>query len=230
MKLPSLLIAACAATLSARAVVVTEPTRTFTVGYDLTDIVNPGAVFHETITDSAIVSLTDVRVGLHLTGRGAGGFAAEMFVSLNQDLSVTSVLLNRVGVSGGNPFGFGYDGWNVDLADAGAGGDIHAASLVSGVLTGEFAPDGRTSATSGERLALLGLFNGRLGNGDWYLNVADLAAGGTMRLESWSLTLTGDNGVAEVPESGSDAAGWLTAFVVGVSALWTRRHRKPAVS
>ncbi len=72
MKLPSLLIATCAATLTVRAVVVTEPTRTFTVGYDLDDIVNPGAVFHETITDSAIVSLTDVRVGLHLIGRGVG--------------------------------------------------------------------------------------------------------------------------------------------------------------
>ncbi len=152
-----------------------------------------------------------------------------MFVSLNQDLSVTSVLLNRVGVSGGNPFGFGYDGWNVNLADDGAGGDIHTTSLVSGILTGEFAPDGRTSTTSSQRLAMLDVFTGRLGNGDWYLSVADVAAGGTMRLESWSLTLTGDNGVAAVPESGSDAAGWLAAFVAGISALWTRRHRKPAV-
>jgi hypothetical protein len=144
MRTLPLVAAAIAATGAAHGVIVTEPTRTYAVGYNLADVVNPGAFFQQTVTDSDIVSLTDVRVGMHLVGRGVGGFAGELVVSLNKDLSVTSLLLNRVGVSAGNSFGFGYDGWNVTLADDGAGGDIHAASLVSGILTGEFAPDGRT--------------------------------------------------------------------------------------
>ncbi len=221
MKLLPLFTAALGTTLAARAVVITEPARTYAVGYDLADLANPGAVFQQTITDSAILSLTDVRVGLHLVGRGPGGFASEMVVSLNKDLSVTSLLLNRVGVTSGNALGFGYEGWNVSLADGAAGGDIHAASLVSGVLTGEFAPDGRTSPTSALRPAQLGLFAGGTGNGAWYLSVADLAAGGTMRLESWSLTLTGENGLVEVPEASTWAAGLALALLGGYG--WRRR-------
>ncbi len=221
MRTLPLVAASIAATAAAHAVIVTEPTRTYAVGYNLADVVNPGAFFQQTISDSAIVSLTDVRVGLHLVGRGVGGFAGEMVVSLNKDLSVTSVLLNRVGVSAGNSFGFGYDGWNVTLADGGIGGDIHEASLVSGILTGEFAPDGRTSPASALRPALLNVFNGGTGNGDWYLSVADVAAGGTMRLESWSLTLTGENGVAAVPEAGTWFAGMILAGCVGLRT-WRR--------
>lgn len=224
MKPLTLCAALCGTAFVAHAVIVTEPTRTYAVGYNLADVVNPGAFFQQTITDSAIVSLTDVRVGLHLVGRGVGGFAGELVVSLNKDLSVTSLLLNRVGVSAGNSFGFGYDGWNVTLADGGAGGDIHEASLVSGILTGEFAPDGRTSPASALRPALLGVFNGGTGNGDWYLSVADVAAGGTMRLESWSLTLTGDNGAPAVPEAGPWAAGLVLAALVGGNRLWSRRR------
>lgn len=222
MKLPSLFTTLlCGTAFSAQAVVITEPTRTYSVGYDLADIVNPGAVFQQLIGDSTIVSLTDVRVGLHLVGRGVGGFASELVVSLNKDLTVTSLLLNRVGITGSDPLGFGYDGWNVSLADGAAGGDIHHASLVSGILTGEFAPDGRISPTSALRPATLGLFNGGTGNGDWYLSVADLAAGGTMRLESWSLTLTGDNGQAEIPE----ATTWAGGVVVVLLSLVGRRRR-----
>jgi hypothetical protein len=221
MKPLPLVAALCGTAFVAHAVIITEPTRTYSVGYDLADVVNPGAFFQQTIADSTIVSLTDVRVGLHLVGRGVGGFAGELVVSLNKDLSVTSLLLNRVGVSGGNPFGFGYDGWNVTLADDGAGGDIHAASLVSGILSGEFSPDGRTSPASALRPALLNVFNGGTGNGDWYLSVADVAAGGTMRLESWSLTLTGENGVAAVPEVGTWFAGIFLAGCVGLR-MWRR--------
>jgi hypothetical protein len=223
MKPLPLVAALCGTAFVAHAVIITEPTRTYSVGYDLADVVNPGAFFQQTIADSTIVSLTDVRVGLHLVGRGVGGFAGELVVSLNKDMSVTSLLLNRVGVSAGNSFGFGYNGWDISLADTGSGGDIHAASLVTGILTGEFTPDGRTSPTSALRPALLNVFNGGTGNGDWYLSVADVAAGGTMRLESWSLTLTGDNGAAAVPEAGTWVAGLLVAGLIGLRVGCGRR-------
>lgn len=195
------------ASAAVSAAVITEPTRFFAVGYDLADLEFVPVTFLQSINDSAIVSLTEVRVGLHLVGRDGGGFAGEMNVQLNRDLSATSVLLNQVGVDGGNPFGASYDGWNLVFADNAGGGDVHLVSLVSGVLTGDFAPDGRLGPTDAARPALLSVFQGLSGNGDWRLSVADLELGGTMRLESWSLTLSGSTDVSGVPEASSWAVG-----------------------
>jgi hypothetical protein len=203
------------------AAVITEPTRFFAVGYDLADLEFVPVTFLQSITDSAIVSLTEVRVGLHLVGRDGGGFAGEMYVQLNRDLSLTSVLLNQVGVDGANPFGAPYDGWNVLFADNAAGGDVHVASLVSGVLTGDFAPDGRYGPTDVARPALLNVFQGVSGNGDWRLSVADLELGGTMRLESWSLTLSGSTDIDAVPEASSWAVGFGLLGLAGFGG-WQR--------
>ena len=58
-------------------------------------------------------------------------------------------------------------------------------------------------------------------NGDWRLAVGDLAAGGTMRLVGWSLTLTGET---VVPETSTVAAGAAVGLVVGFA--WLRRRPK----
>lgn len=210
-------LAALALGSSAHAALITEPIRTFVVGTDLADVTDPPMSLLQTIMDSAILSLTEVRVGLNLVGLEEGsGFASEMFVSLNKDLSVTSVLLNQVGRTDGDPLGFGYNGWNVAFRDGATGGDVHEASLVSGVLTGEFEPDGRANATGVLRPLLLNVFNSGPGNGDWRLSIGDLEAGGTMRIESWSLTLTGDT---EVPEAGTWAAVVTLGIILAFRAL-----------
>ena len=71
---------------------------------------------------------------------------------------------------------------------------------------------------------MLQVFVGQAGNGEWSLNVADLDYGGIMRLESWSLTLTGLTAVSPVPE----ATGW-GGMGVGILAaawrLWVSRRR-----
>jgi subtilisin-like proprotein convertase family protein len=67
----------------------------------------------------------------------------------------------------------------------------------------------------------LGAFNGGTGNGDWRLNVGDLAEIGTMRLVSWSLTLTGEDTVSAVPETSTWAAGAGLAGLL--AARWLRR-------
>ena len=208
---------------TAHAVVIVEPTRTFTEGVDIADIQDPTVSFLRTVTDSAIVSLTKVEVGLTLVGRGDGGFAGEMFVSLNKDLGSSASLLNRVGVSTGDRLGQPYDGWDVTFSDGAVNGDIHTSTLSSGVQSGIWQPDGRIFATDTARTLQLGIFNGGTGNGAWRLNLADLAAGGTMRLQSWSLILTGDNGIAPVPEP-AEMAGVAGLGLLAVAA-WRRRKQ-----
>jgi hypothetical protein len=69
--------------------------------------------------------------------------------------------------------------------------DAHLQDIGSGVMTGEIQPDGRLKPEDVLRPAMLSAMLGGEGNGNWYLSVADLDFGGTMRLESWSLTLAG---------------------------------------
>jgi hypothetical protein len=215
----SLVAVALTTTAATAQTTLTESTRVFTVGTDIGDIQDPPLTFLQTVSDSAIVSLTRVEVGLHLVGTTPGsGFASEMYVSLNKDLGQSSVLLNQVGITLGDPVGQGYDGWNITLRDDAINGDVHGAILGSGTLTGIWAPDGRTEATSSSRPATLSLFNNDAGNGAWRLVVADLAPGGTMRLESWSLTLTG---YTAVPEPASVTA--LTGLGLLAVAVIRRR-------
>lgn len=171
--------------------VVVEPTRTFTVGKTLSDLQDPPLTVSATIMDSPIKILTEVKVGLNLVGVPAGrGFASEIYVSLNKDLEVASILLNQVGLRDNDPVGFGYDGWQVTFSDS-AASDVHLQDIGSGVMTGEIQPDGRLKPEDLLRPAMLAALTGGVANGQWHLSVADLDFGGSMRLESWSLTLSG---------------------------------------
>ena len=94
--------------------VVVDATRTFTVGKTLSDMQDPPLTVSATVTNSPIKILTEVKVGLHLVGSPSGrGFASEIYVSLNKNLRVSSILLNQVGVRDSDLVGFGYDGWQV---------------------------------------------------------------------------------------------------------------------
>jgi hypothetical protein len=171
---------------------VVEAIRSFAVGEDLRDLQDPPKTVTAEITDSRILDITEVRVGLNLVGVSSGaGFASEMVVSLNKDFSATAMLLNKVGVTLADGAGFGYDGWDVTFRDSASAGDVHTLEWPSGVMTGEVQPDGRVLPESSDRPARLSALNGQVGNGTWRLSVADLHLGGTMRLESWSLTLVG---------------------------------------
>jgi hypothetical protein len=124
-------------------VVFTEPPRTWSVGYDIPDLQDPPVTFQIVIADSAILQITDIQVGLRLQGTTPGaGFASEMFVSLNKDLGASAILLNQVGLSAVDAVGFGYDGWNVRFQDSAANSDVHVGLLESGVLSGDWEPDG----------------------------------------------------------------------------------------
>lgn len=154
----SLLWLAC--TVAQAGGVVVDATRSFTVGKNLSDLQDPPLTVSATITNSPIKILTEVKVGLHLVGEPSGrGFASEIYVSLNKDLQVSSILINQVGVRNSDLVGFGYDGWQVTFADS-ASSDVHLEDIGSGVMTGEIQPDGRLKPEDVLRPALLSALAG----------------------------------------------------------------------
>ena len=133
--------------------------------------------------------VTNVQVQLDITG----GFNGDLYAYMLDPQGQMVVLLNRPGVTSGNPFGYSDAGFNITL-DGAATNDVHfyqanTYSIASGQLTGTWAADGRninpqspgsvfssTSPTVG-----LNLYNGVNGgdlNGTWTLFIADLATGG----------------------------------------------------
>lgn len=181
----------------------------------IADLQDPPVSFLLSVTDSQIASLSWMTVSLRLVGSEEGlGFASEMYVALNRNLGATSILLNEVGVSAEDPVGAYYDGWDVTFADN-AESDAHWASLESGYLTGLWQPDGRVDAQSSDRPQMLSVFNGSAGNGDWRLVIGDLYQGGTMRLESWSITMAGFTHDETVPVPEVSAPAWILALAGG---------------
>ncbi len=182
------------------AAVITE-SYTFNVGSTAGDIPDGGStLFSQLVSASQIVQLTEVQVSLDL--KDSSGWAGDMFVSLNRDLGTqTAVLLNQVGVTGVDSLGFGYNGWNVVFKDSAANGDVHLGQPTASatILTGSWQPDGRLSPSGSSRTALLDVFNSAAANSTWYLHVADLSSSGTMTLNSWTLSFTGDTS-SSVPE------------------------------
>ena len=217
-----LLTAALLGVLPALGAVVITESYTFNVGSTAGDIPDGGSsTFSQLVSASQIVQLTEVQVSLNLKGNPAGsGWAGDMFVSLNRDLGTqTAVLLNQVGVTGSDPAGAGYDGWDVVFRDSAANGDVHLGQPTgsASILTGSWQPDGRLSPSGSSRTALLDVFNSAAANSTWYLHVADLSNGGSMTLDSWTLSFTGAAGAA-VPEP-QDFAAIAGASLLGFALV-----------
>lgn len=220
-----LAIAALLSSWTTACAAVVSQTFTFPVGGSAGAVSDAGIplTLSQTIAGSGITTLTEVRVGLNLRGTTSGsGWAGDLYVSLNRAGVTTSVLLNQVGVTGSNPAGFGFDGWNVTFRDNAPNGDIHLAQPAgpATILTGEWQPDGRLDPASSTRSALLAGFNGFSADTAWHLTLADLNPTGTMSLQSWSLTFTGFEAVPEPSESMLAAGAVLAGFV-----LWRRRRK-----
>ena len=160
-------------------------------------------------------TITNVTLGLNLTG----GFNGDLYVYLRHG-DVFSVLLNRTGVGGTDPYGSADSGFNVTFSLS-AADNIHFYQNLAydlngdGQLTGAWQPDGRaidpqsspSIFDSTSPSATLDLFNGTNPNGTWTLFLADLSNGAQSELIGWNLQIT------TVPEP----PAWA---LLAMGALW----------
>lgn len=141
--------------------------------------------------------VSNVSVNLNITG----GFNGDLYAYLAGPAGQFAVLLNRVGVTSGDPFGYFNTGFNITLDNSGANVHNYQSGGYSlnggGQLTGIWNADGRNVSplSSGSifdaasTASNLTLFNNTLANGTWTLFLADLSGGGQSTLVSWGLTI-----------------------------------------
>lgn len=183
---------------------------------------NPTGAFWEIQVDglSADQSVFDVKVTLNL----AGGYNGDLYAYLTFG-DYLAVLLNRVGKTSGNAFGYGDAGFEIVL-DSAAAGDIHLyRETPNWSITGGAAwqPDGRNAdpfnvTDETPRAASLDVFAGVQPNGTWTLFVADMAGGdaSSSELVNWSIQ------IYSVPEPSSLVLSLLGGF--GLLAMFRRRR------
>jgi subtilisin-like proprotein convertase family protein len=168
---------------------------------------------------------TNLTVSLNISG----GFNGDLYVSLLSPNGTMVVLLNRVGMSSANAFGYSDAGFNITLAAAGYN-NVHnyqsySPTFSSGQLTGTWAPDQRAISPDSDPSLFdaaptgnnFNAYYGNDPNGVWTLFAADLSGGGEATLVSWGLT------ISTVPEPTTTAL-----LGGGLAALWwmNRKHRK----
>ncbi len=148
-------------------------------------------------------SMSDLSVTLQFSG----GYNGDLYAYLSHG-GVLVPLLNRVGVTTGNAFGYGNTGFDITLNSGVGYHDVHFYQNYSpsyngnGQLTETWQPDGRTldplsspgSFTPSNERVNFGAFNTVNPNGTWTLFIADLSSGAQSQLTGWSLAIT------EVPE------------------------------
>ncbi len=183
-----------------------------------------GTFSQGTIASSVPGTVGQITIDLNLKGvTPAGGFTGDLYIALYHG-GKASVLLNRPGRDGTNPFGYDDTGdLHVTLDDS-ALHDIHVYQNVTGALppaglTGRWQPDGRTAnlnsvISADARTATLNQFVGTPIQGDWVLFMADVSGGGTTQLTGWTLH------IVAVPEPKAMAPG-----LAGLLALWAFSRR-----
>lgn len=176
----------------------------------------------------ALGLISSVTVSLDITGGNNG----DLYVYLDDPAQNIAILLNRAGLSSGNPFGYSDAGFNITLSDD-SPNNIHYygndnPTFTGGQLNGTWAPDAQNldpahstgaqfDSTAPNPAFDLSSFIGDGANGQWTLYVADVVSGGDQpTLVSWGLT------VVTVPEPQT----WLL-LAGGVGMLVAlNRHRK----
>lgn len=172
------------------------------------------------------IHMTSVSVTLNISG----GFNGDLYAYLSHD-GVLVPLLNRVGVTSGNAFGYANSGFNVTLRDGGAGnqGDIHWYGG-GGAPAGIYEADGRTvdplaspGAFDSSPRVNLGAYNFHDPNGSWTIFFADLSSGEQSTITGWSLNITA------IPEPVNVALGLLggVCLALGLARMLPARGLAP---
>lgn len=163
-------------------------------------------------------TIANVTVGLDISG----GYNGDLYAYLAGPTGGFAVLLNRVGTTNGNSFGYSDSGFNITLDDSGGNNNVHYYEnfvLPVGALTGTWASDGENvdpnSGLTGTSpsMATLASLDGTDPNGTWTLFIADLSGGGQSTLLNWTLNITA------VPEPQMWVMGMLgAALLIGINA------------
>lgn len=191
-------------------------TETYTfsgLNLDIPDGNLSGLVYQQTIS-SSITEINFITVTLNISG----GYNGDLYCYLSHS-SGFAALLNRVGRTAGDSFGYGNGGFNVTFSDA-AATDIHAYQTVSyslngsGQLLGTWQPDARnvdplSVLDTSTRSAYLSSFDGLGASGQWTLFLADMSGGDVSTLNGWSMEITG------VPEPVTTALAIFATLAVG---------------
>lgn len=145
---------------------------------------------------SAIGNISSLQVNLKV----AGEYNGDLYAYLRHTNGFV-ILLNRVGKTAANPYGYGDSGFNVTFQSDATNGDVHVYqnSVVPGdglPLTGFWEVDGRTNNPTtvtdlSPRTTSLTNFNGLNAAGGWTLYLADVESGATNMLVEWSLAISG---------------------------------------
>jgi subtilisin-like proprotein convertase family protein len=168
--------------------------------------------------------ILDITVGLNISG-GANG---DLYAFLTHGPSSFAVLLNRVGKTEEDPFGYDDAGFSILLNEY-AALDIHNYGGNGGApITGIWQPDGRyvdpqLVLDTDARTATLSSFTNQFANGTWTLFVSDLATSRQSTLQSWSLTIS-----TAVPEAATAQLAAVGAGLLLTRSLrrrWFRAHR-----
>jgi subtilisin-like proprotein convertase family protein len=208
----------CSTLLAATALSFTATAATFTnfVDASIPDA-NPNGLTSTLDVGGLAGIISKITVSLDIAGQWNG----DLYAYLSYDGGGFAVLLNRVGKTANDPFGYGDSGFVLTLDDF-ASRDIHLYGGNSGnSLTGLWQPDGRNvdsqlAVDTDPRNALLGSFDNLAPNGTWTLFVADMATGYESQLVGWGLE------IQTVPEPSSAAC-----FAAGLLLLaLVRRPRR----
>lgn len=222
--LPLLLLASAA---PLRAAIYTTG---WTSGFSLSGVIPDGNATGWSDTRQVVIPANEVITDINVTITFSGGYNGDLYVYLAHTGSASSaVLLDRVGRTATNDFGYGDAGLSITFDDSAANGDIHVYQNVTGFAASisngsSWQPDGRLTSPlavvdSDSRGALLSVFNGSAvgGSSNWTLFAADLASGETTTIQSWGLSIT-----TVVPEPRSALLLSLSA-----AALMSRKRRRP---
>jgi uncharacterized repeat protein (TIGR02543 family) len=191
-----------------------------------------GVLFNGLVSGLDASGIAQVKVFLDLEGNPYA-FNGDYYVYLLHN-DKKAILLNRVGTPENVGLGYPDDGFNITFDDLASNGDIHLYRHVvipQGLLTGDWAPDGRNVSPSivladTPRTALLDQFIGAGPNGTWSLFLLDGALGGEGKLVSWGLDITMNsstniNAVAITAPPQSQTAIVRTNVTLSVSATGT---------
>ncbi len=172
----------------------------------------------------------------------SGSWSGDLYAYLNLG-GAHAVLLNRVGKTASNPFGYGDQGFQVGFDDSAVNGDIHQYRVTysldpplssTGALTGTWAPDGRTTdpdlvLDTDPRTATLGAFTGMNPNGLWTLFLADLVPGSVHTLQAWELSIRTESGPEPPVLRMARVAGGIEIRFIGKAGLTYQLETAPGL-